>query len=61
MRKTLEFVQIMSCVESFCIFVKIFNDASCEFLCLVEMEIVELLVLCFSSLVLLRKSGFFLY
>ena len=40
MRKTefLEFVQIVSCVEYFCIFVQFLNDAGCEFVCLVELR-----------------------
>ena len=34
----LEFMQIVSCVEYFCIFVQFLNDAGCEFACLVEIE-----------------------
>ena len=34
----LEFVQIMPWVEYFCIFVQFLNDASCEFVCLVELR-----------------------
>ena len=40
MRKTefLEFVQIVPCVEYFCIFVQFLNDAGSEFVCLVELR-----------------------
>ena len=34
----LEFVQIMSCVEYFCIFVQFLNYAGYEFVCLVELR-----------------------
>ena len=40
MRKTkfLEFMQIVSCIEYFFIFVQFLNDAGCEFVCLVELR-----------------------
>ena len=33
-----EFVQIVYCVEYFCIFVQFLNDTGCEFVCLVELR-----------------------
>ena len=40
MRKTefLEFVQIVSCDEYFCIFAQFMNDEGCEFVCFVELR-----------------------
>ena len=51
MRKTefLKFVQLVTYVEYFCIFVQFLNDAGCEFVCLVELRWGLLNCLCYDD------------
>ena len=45
----MEFVQIVSNVEYFCIFVQFLNDVGCEFICLVELRWRLLNFLCYND------------